>query len=48
MYSHTTIRSFKGDELIIRPFKGDELTRDKYCDGNDYGDPLSLITSAMR
>jgi len=39
LYNHTTIRSFKGDELMLRPFKGD-----KYYDG----DPTSLITSAMR
>ena len=58
MYNHSTIRPFKGDELIIRPFKGDELMlrffkgdelmRDEYCDGNHYGDPMSLITSVTR
>ena len=58
LYNHSTIRPFKGDELIIRPFKGDELMlrffkgdelmRDEYCDGNHYGDPTSLITSATR
>jgi len=25
LYNHTTIRPFKGDELMLRPFKGDEL-----------------------
>ena len=42
------IKPFKGDELILRPFKGDKLMRDEYCDGNHYGDPTSLITSATR
>jgi len=42
-YNHTTIRPFKGDELILRPFKGDE-----YIDGNRFGDPTSLIINAMR
>jgi len=48
LYNHTTIKSFKGDELVLRPFKGDELMRDEYYDENQYGDPTSLITSAMR
>ena len=25
LYNHTTIRPFKGDELMLSPFKGDEL-----------------------
>ena len=25
LYNHTTLRPFKGDELIIRPLKGGEL-----------------------
>ena len=25
MYNHTTIRPFKGEELMLRPFKGEEL-----------------------
>jgi len=41
------LRLFKGDELMLRPLKGDKLMRDEYCDGNHYGDPTSLITSAM-
>ena len=44
LYKHTTIKYFKGDELMLRPFKGDELIRDEYYDGN----PTSLITNAMR
>jgi len=48
LYNRTTIRPFKGDELMLRSFKGDELMRDKYCDRNHYGDPKSLITSTMR
>ena len=58
LYNHMTIKSFNGDELILNPFKGDklmlrsfkgdELMHDEYCDGNHYGDPTSLITSAMR
>ena len=49
LYNHTTIRSFKGDELMLKPFKGDELMlkpfkgdklmRDEYCDGNHCGGP---------
>ena len=56
-YNHMIVRSFKcdelmlrlfkGDELMLRPLKGDKLMRDEYCDGNHYGDPTSLITSAM-
>ena len=34
-YNHTT----------VRPFKGDELMRDEYCDGIHCGNPTSLITS---
>ena len=37
MYNHTTIRPFKGDELMLRPFKGDELMCDEYYDGNPMG-----------
>ena len=47
LYNHTTIRPFKGDELMLRPFKGDELMlrpfkgdelmRDEYCDGTTVG-----------
>ena len=58
LQNHTTVRPFKGDELMLRlfmgdklmlrPFKGDELMRDEYCDGNHCGDPMSLITSATR
>ena len=58
MYNHTTIRPFKGDELMLRPFKGDELMlrplkgdelmHDEYCDGNHCGDLTSLITSTTR
>ena len=25
LYNHTTIRPFKGDELMLIPFKGDKL-----------------------
>ena len=25
LYNRTTIRPFKGDELMLRPFKGDKL-----------------------
>jgi len=38
LYNRTTIRPFKGDELMLRPFKDDE-----YCDENHYRDPTSLI-----
>ena len=47
-YNRMTIRPIKGDELMPRQFKGDELMHDEYCDGNHYGDPTSLIISAMR
>ena len=48
LYNHTTIRPFKGDELMLRPFKDDELMRDEYCDENHCGDLTSLITSVTR
>ena len=34
LYNHTT----------VRPFKGDELMQDEYCDGIHYGNMMSLIT----
>lgn len=36
------------NHTTIRPFKGDELMHVEYCDGNHWEDPTSLITSATR
>ena len=51
LYNHTTIRPFKGeelmlrpfkdDELMLKPFKGDELMRGEYGDGNHCGNSTS-------
>ena len=46
LYNHTTIRPFKGDELMLNPFKGNELMLrpfkgDEYCDEIHCGNPTS-------